>query len=213
MFNQCDPNTNGELFFIESIKDKLSIAFDVGCREDSLLLGLECEVHYFEPNTEFFNQVKNKPNKNKKALFNNFGLGNTESKLTYYKNHQSFFHRIKTCYQDNDITIFDIKKAITYITNNNIEFIDFLKIDVEGYELYVIQGFEDYLSKIKIIQFEYGGTYIDANIKLIDIINILSTNFTDFSYLDSNRLVPIQDYDDHYNYCNIVCFNKDISML
>lgn len=209
MFNKCDPNTNGELNFIQSIKDRLNIAFDVGCRDDSLLSDLECEVHYFEPNTGFFDQIKNKPKKNKKSFFNNFGLGNIESKLTYHIKHQSFIHRTKTCGQDNNTTIFDVKKAITYVRDNNIEFIDFLKIDVEGYELYVIQGFEDYLSKIKIIQFEYGGTYIDANIKLIDVINSLSKNFTNFSYLDNNKLVPIETYVDHYNYCNIICFNKN----
>jgi FkbM family methyltransferase len=212
MFNQCDPNTNGELDFIQSIKDKLNIVFDVGCREDSLLLDLECEAHYFEPNIEFFDQIRSKPNKNKKSFFNNFGLGNIESKLIYHKKHQSFIHRTKTCGQDNDTTIFDVKKAITYIRNNDIEFIDFLKIDVEGYELYVVQGFEDYLSKIKIIQFEYGGTYIDANIRLIDIINKLSTNFTNFNYLDKNKLVPIQDYEDHHQYCNIVCFNREYNI-
>jgi FkbM family methyltransferase len=210
MFNNCDPNTNGELSFIQSIKDRLSIAFDVGSREDSLLLDIESEVHYFEPNTEFFDQIKNKPSKNKKSFFNNFGLANIESKIVYYNKHQSFIDRTKTCGQDNNTTNFDVKKAITYIKNNDIELIDFLKIDVEGYELYVIQGFEDYLSQIKIIQFEYGGTYIDANIKLLDVINSLSENFTNFSYLDKDKLIPIETYEDHYNYCNIVCFNKNV---
>ena len=38
-----------------------------------------------------------------------------------------------------------IKKGKDYVTNNNIKNIDFLKIDTEGYELNVIQGFEDFL--------------------------------------------------------------------
>jgi len=42
---------------------------------------------------------------------------------------------------------------------NNIE-----QIDTEGDELNVILGFEDYIKKIKIIQFEYGGCFTPLKI-------------------------------------------------
>ena len=88
--------------------------------------------------------------------------------------------------------------------------VDFLKIDTEGYELNVLQGFEDTLENVKIIQFEYGGTFLDNNTKLIDVINYLgSKGFYKFSYLTNNGTVPILDFNDHYQYCNIVCINKD----
>ena len=51
--------------------------------------------------------------------------------------------------------------------------IDFLKIDVEGFELAVIQGSKNMLaSGIKCVQFEYGGTYHDANTTLQQITQI-----------------------------------------
>ena len=68
--------------------------------------------------------------------------------------------------QDNACSILDIEF-------NNIKNIDFLKIDTEGYELNVLKGFEDFLENIKIVQFEYGGTFLDNNTKLIDVINYL----------------------------------------
>ena len=87
--------------------------------------------------------------------------------------------------------------------------IDFLKIDTEGYELNVIKGFDEYLFNVKIIQFEYGGTFIDNNLKLIDVIKYLEQyNFHKFSYLTHNGFVLINDFTDHYQYCNIVCINK-----
>jgi len=93
--------------------------------------------------------------------------------------------------------------------DKSITNIDFLKIDTEGYELDVLQGFEDSLKNIKIIQFEYGGTFLDNNIKLIDVINYLDQNgFYKFSYLTNNGTVLITDFNDHYQYCNIVCINK-----
>lgn len=78
----------------------------------------------------------------------------------------------------------NIKKAKDYIVEKNIQHIDFIKIDTEGFELSVLKGFEDCLTNVKIIQFEYGGTYLDNNIKLVEVKNYLEYfGFTNFSYL------------------------------
>jgi hypothetical protein len=140
-------------------------------------------------------------------------LGNENKDMVYYENFESFIDRTNTCGFAGNEVLFTIKKASDYISENNIKKIDFLKIDVEGYELDVIKGFGDKIENVEIIQFEYGGTYKDANIKLIDVIDYLSNSFCNFYYLDSNRLVPIEDFTDHYQYSNIVCFNKKIKNL
>lgn len=103
----------------------------------------------------------------------------------------------------------DIKTGKDYIINNDIKNIDFLKIDTEGYELNVIKGFGDYIENIKVIQFEYGGTFLDNKTKMIDVINYLEQKgFHKFSYLTANGTEIITDFSDHYQYCNIVCENK-----
>lgn len=107
-----------------------------------------------------------------------------------------------------------------------------MKIDTEGSEFDIIKGFSNFLNYIKIIQFEYGGTYLSNNVKLNDIINYLKKyNFNRFSYLSPSGPIPIENFDpidvhpcahkiskivrikndiipDHYNLCNIVCFNS-----
>ena len=66
------------------------------------------------------------------------------------------------------------------------------------------------LQNVKIIQFEYGGTFLDNNLKLIDVIQYLeSKGFYKFSYLTYYGTVLITDFSDHYKYCNIVCINKN----
>jgi len=53
MFNNCDPEKNGEYKFFMDIKDKINVIFDVGCRSDSMYINFTGEVHYFEPVNEF----------------------------------------------------------------------------------------------------------------------------------------------------------------
>jgi len=214
MVDICDSSTNGEQLFFNKIKDNIRVIFDVGCREDSEFLNFNGECHYFDPVETFIDNLSTQPNTNTKSYFNKFGLGNETKELFYFPRHQSFFDRVKTCglSDDSNKIILKIKKAADYINENSIANIDFLKIDTEGFELNVLKGFEDKLSSIKVIQFEYGGTYLDSNTKLIDVINHLkSFGFHNFSYLISSGIQLINDYTDHYRYCNIVCLNKNLT--
>ena len=93
----------------------------------------------------------------------------------YYPKYQSFINRIDSCKTDDssNAIILKTKRGDEYYLENNINEIDFLKIDTEGYEYDVITGFGEKIKNVKIIQFEYGGTFLDRNIKLIELINYL----------------------------------------
>lgn len=56
-----------------------------------------------------------------------------------------------------------------------IDQIALLKIDTEGNELAGLQGAVESLPQIRMIQFEYGGTAIDARIYLRDFFDLLET--------------------------------------
>ncbi len=211
MFNNCDSRTNGEYVFFMNIRDKIDCIFDVGCRTDSEFVNFTGEVHYFDPVSEFIEELKKNKNVNKAAYFNNFGLGEDNKQTYYYPKYQSFYDRTNSCYISDDANkiLLDIKTGKDYIINNDIKNIDFLKIDTEGYELNVIKGFGDYIENIKVVQFEYGGTFLDNKTKMIDVINYLEQKgFHKFSYLTANGTEIITDFSDHYQYCNIVCVNK-----
>jgi len=228
----CNPKLNGEASFYENIKDQIKVIFDVGCRHDSVFTEFNGDVHYFEPVLPYLKQLSVKKNKNSMSKFNSFGLGDRETTLTYYVKYQSFYDRVASCGEPSADTLrLNVKKGINYVKQNNISQIDLLKIDTEGFEFNVLKGFEDFLRNIKIIQFEYGGTYLDSGVKLKEIINYLSQyGFTSFSYLSPEGLIGIYNcndipinpqakpytksiktsgLEDHYNYCNIVCFNNN----
>jgi len=70
-----------------------------------------------------------------------------------------------------------------YCAGLGIRHIHFLKIDVEGNELEVLRGAAGLLSRrsIDYLQFEYGGTFIDANARLKDAYDFLrSMNYSIF---------------------------------
>ena len=190
MFNNDNPNMNGEYNFFYQIKDNINVIFDVGCRSDSFFINFNGEVHYFDPVDTFIESLKKQKNLNKIAYFNNFGLGEENKEIYYYPKYQSFYDRINSCKisDESNKILLNIKTGLDYVVKNNIKTIDFLKIDTEGYELKVLEGFGDFIENISIIQFEYGGTFLDTNTKLIDVIKyLLHKGFDKFSYLTNNK--------------------------
>jgi len=202
MFNNDNPHTNGELSFIKGFADNLVI-FDVGSRDDSWFTSYKGEVHYFEPVPSFIEELKKRPNDNIRSFFNNFGLSNKEETIKYYSQFQSFVNRNGTPTHE-----LSVKIGKDYIEQNNIQKIDFLKIDVEGFEFNVLKGFEGYFDRIGLIQFEYGGTYRDSGVRLNDVFEFLkSQGFIYFFYMVQDGLVSISTetpIEDNYLYCNII---------
>lgn len=206
MFNNDNPYTNGEVEIISSLSKDL-IIFDVGSRSDSEFMNYEGEVHYFEPMPEALNLLKNIKNKNTKSYFNNFGLSINNEKLLYYPRHQSFINRSRIL--SNESILLELKRGDDYIENNKIEKIDFLKIDTEGFEFNVLKGLEKSMNIIDTVQFEYGGTFCDINIKLIEVVNWLKEKgFNYFYYVAPRQPILINDFSDHYQYSNVLCKRK-----
>lgn len=200
--------SNGEELFFNKIKERCNIIFDVGCNRDSLFLDSTAETHYFDPVASFIEELKTKNSRNKKSFFNNFGLGESNKIIPYYTNTGSFVDR---AIGSKETELYELRKGIEYIQMHKIEFIDFLKIDVELYELNVLEGFSDFLKEIKIIQFEYGpGTFTDLNIKLSQITNYLEKyGFNKCFRLswDTGNLEAMPQGDDASFY-NYIAFNE-----
>jgi FkbM family methyltransferase len=185
ILDNCDQKSNGETLFYNSIRNNINVIFDVGSRFDSEFLDFKGDVHYFEPVLQYIEKLKQSCFENKVSYFNNFCLSDTNDTIWYYPNYQSFYNRINSCNTDdsNNKYKLDVKKASEYIKENNVKHIDFVKIDTEGYELKVLKGFEEYLKIVNIIQFEYGGTFLDNNVKLYEIIEFLKlAGFNNFNY-------------------------------
>jgi FkbM family methyltransferase len=204
--------STGELLVYNHIRERITSIFDIGTRDESYFTDFEGDVHYFEPVASHIESLKQKPNKNKNAYFNTFGLSDTEETLDYFPKYESFYNRIASVGIDDSENKVElkVKKAIDYIQEKHISGIGFIKLDVEGFELKALKGFEDFLFHVEFIQFEYGGTYLDNNTKLKDVIEHLQKyGFKNFyrikhDWTQEELLRPIENTDDDYKYCNIL---------
>ncbi len=150
-----------ELEVFASLKD-VKVVFDVGARDDVdyLILKPDIVLHAFEPEPEFFKALQENI-KHKTCFLNNFACGNKEITLKYDQGGQRVLEELK---EGPDV---QVKRLDKYIDDNNVTQIDFLKIDVEGYETKVIEGLGDKISICRYIQYEQGTASKDGFERLL----------------------------------------------
>jgi FkbM family methyltransferase len=127
------------------------------------------EIHIFEPCKLNIEIIKEKFS-DKRIKINNCGLSNLDSEAILYSNETgSGLASLSKRKLDHFGIKFDNEELIKLIRfdeywKNNIksEYVDLMKIDVEGHELNVLEGAGNYINNIKVIQFEFGGCNIDT---------------------------------------------------
>jgi FkbM family methyltransferase len=168
-----------ELEQFKMISNDVDIIFDIGSRDDLEYYKIKPngEYHLFEPRLEFFNNLKSKVEKlenSERIYLNQVGLGHENIKgMIYYPNVQSFQHQWYKAGQDVGEK-YDIHMLDDYVKDNNIDRIDFLKIDVEGFESNVLKGGLEFIKKgkVKFIQLEWNkSSLITEFVSLLENFN------------------------------------------
>ena len=181
--------------------------FDIGAHHgESIKLFLSNfkikNIYSFEASNENFKILEKNTRKLQKKfndvniLIENFAVGNEEKnvkmkqmnesssstlnsynvKSKYFKKKSLFLFSSKN---QNFFSEIDVKQLSlsNYIIEKNIEKIDFIKIDTEGYEYYVLKGLQNQFQKIKLILFEHHyDNMLIKDYKFSDIHNFLLKN-------------------------------------
>jgi len=157
---------------------------------------------------------EDKPNDNviKNTTINSYALGEEKNdNHIFYQNTMTMSKRQhSTTGGEHAIKVDTLDN---YCFENKIDYIDFLKIDVEGHELSVLNGGKNTIlgGKCNLVQFEYGGTYNDSDITLTQIYEY----FKDWKIynIESGKLnlhpTPIEDY----QYTNYLASKLDLNKI
>jgi FkbM family methyltransferase len=153
----------GELDLFKAIYKQCRIIIDVGARFDvdyiKISHGNGIEYFLFEANPKFYKKLIN----NLKGLKENvhpehFAIGEKNGLVDYYEDSESL---LKNCNEFRGSTR-KLKTPIKmirlddYLSNRKVEYIDFLKTDIEEYDYFALLGLGNYIGKCKFIQFEFG---------------------------------------------------------
>jgi FkbM family methyltransferase len=124
-----------------------------------------CVIHCFEIVPETCATLAANLGRFNNIVINEYGLSNSETVFsiscrgkndTQARKMSSFTerrHETITC---------QVKTGDWYVTHQNISSIDLLKIDTEGHEMAILEGFTHTFdsNRIRVVQFEYGTTWI-----------------------------------------------------
>lgn len=184
--------------------DNIKIIFEVGARygDESIKLSNifpNSKIHSFECNPLTIEICKEKLSNIKSIKFNDFGLGNREENLPFYsytKNNDgasSLFKRIDFHSTQIESGIIKIKTLKEYVYNNDIPNIDLLCMDVQGYELNILKGAEDFIRKINYIIMEQPkvgmkSKYINAPLSQEIKEFMIKNNFIEIERIRENDI-------------------------
>lgn len=181
------------------------VIIDVGSRDDTEYYDIypEAEYHLFEPNKEFvknlYDKVGDKPN----VHINPVGVGDVEEVGKYSRSNQAFMGGEAPISSTDDS--YQIINLDRYVCEHNIHSIDFLKIDVEGYDFKVLLGAPETVGKSKFIQYEhwdnkkqfYALLGESFDMEYVGYRNVLCMNK---SLVDVHTRNKIREFIDVHNY-------------
>lgn len=213
-----------EFAAMDEIVKKNYIVFDVGANTGSISsylsnkVGDNGKIIAFEPFPKTFLRLKNNIalNNFKNITLEEIALSDSEGKKEFYFNKKNpELNSLGIVEFENELpfetTEVKVSTLDNYCSKNNIQVIDFLKIDVEGFEVEVLTGAAELLNnkKIKSIQFEISPIPLRcANKSPDDLVNLF--NKIDYEIFDFNILtkefVRIHKLTDKYS--NYYAFPK-----
>jgi len=141
MFGDGNQNTNGEVYLYNFLESKCKLIFDVGIGgETHYQISPSVVYHLFEAYKPCYDKFMEKNGTLSNIKVNCIALGDGVVKIPFYSNFGMSFVK-RASFATTDIEL-ETTTLDSYIASNNIDFIDFLKIDTEGWELPILKGTE-----------------------------------------------------------------------
>ena len=192
--------------------DTIPVVFDVGASIGDYsskiisVFGENVRLFCFEPSQIAYAKLIQRFGDHGNVKIYNLGLGDKSEKVILYSNSpgsdfgsiypRRLSHLNMEMKYTEEIHLMSLDE---FCSQNGINHIHLLKLDVEGNELNVLRGAKDMLgsSAIDLIQFEIGRAHVDARVYFKDFFYLLNATHQIYR-ASSNGLIPMNDYKENY---------------
>ena len=238
-YNNWYSAANGENQFIDKWarhwRGTTPMIFDVGANEgDTTIQFLDAlpgaDIHLFEPNPVTYSRLRSRFPDRKNIVINHCGVGKSAGHLTLYDFNGKGSERasfLPETFSDllgtkssaiREVTV-KMVSIDAYCNCKGIESIDFMKVDVEGFEKFVLEGAADLIAgrRIGIIQLEINEHNVVSGFNIFALRKMLP-GYGIYRLLP-HGLVPVATRSQPYiaandipRYANLVAVRDDLAL-
>ncbi len=175
--------SNGEARVLEKLGPTLDVVLDVGANvgdwtATALRAGAKA-VHSFEISPATSSGLTKRYVGDSRVTVNQFGLSHAPGTVTihHYPDYPALTTMTEYPHDAKSVAVdVPVRTGDSYLADSGIEKVDLLKMDVEGAEGLVIQGFKESFARkaIRAVQFEYGRVSILTKYLLRDFYEDLT---------------------------------------
>jgi len=189
-FGEWNIAIDGESEVMKAMIKANDLVFDIGGNHGewssaALLHEPTIKIKAFEPVPVVYEDLKKVLGHNSQVELFNYAISDNTGLVPFHYYPESdglsgFYYREVLRGDHPDPLVIEVKERTldAFCEENRISEIGFIKIDTEGAEWKILQGARSLIEnrKIRAIQFEYGGCYVDAKTTLKDVMSFLSKN-------------------------------------
>jgi FkbM family methyltransferase len=222
-----NQDSNGERWLLQTLarNNRLSLCFDIGANHGDwtgmvLTENPRANIHCFEISPITYKKTSERFGSDSRVVLNSFGLSNEAGDITLKHCHDGDgMSSIVEVVLSSNVEPLAVKviRGADYCANNKIAKIDMMKIDVEGAENLVLEGFGECLTpqNVPVIQFEYGMVNIASKFLLRDFHRLFESRGYRVGKLFP-RYVRFREYrfqDEDFRGPNYIAASPDVAKL
>jgi FkbM family methyltransferase len=234
IYNYTSFELSGEKWLIKHIVKKMGrdlIVFDVGANignyaKEIVSMGVSVDkIFAFEPHPVTYTELRKNVSDIGQITPCNMALSNTKGEMSLFDkagnngtSKASFSQEVFS--EIYGLEAIEVKVNVDtlddFCQSHSINYIDFLKIDVEGFELSVIQGAAEMIqnNRVGAIQFEFTQLNAIVGVFFREIYDLLSPNYKIYRMIP-HGLMEIKEYDptmcEIFGYQNYFAVCKSLS--